>query len=284
MTKFGPGGNSESFYKEGHKSTIEAPLWLKNRGLDAYEYQCGNGVNVGEESAKAIGEEAKKHGITMSVHAPYFISLASIEEEKRDKSIKYVLDTLKVASWMGATRIVVHPGGCSKRDRKEAMELANQTMKRIVDVVKSENVTGISICPETMGKINQLGTLEEIVEMCKIDEILIPTIDFGHINARTMGGLKNTEDFERIIKYMINELGEERGKNFHVHFSKIEYTSGGEKKHLTFEDNEYGPQFEPLAEVLVKYKANPTIICESAGTMAEDAKIMKDIYNSYIKS
>ena len=96
MIKFGPGGNSESFYKEGYKSTTQAPLWLKNRGLDAYEYQCGNGVNVGEESAKAIGVEAEKHGITMSVHAPYFISLASVEEEKRDKSIKYVLDTLKI--------------------------------------------------------------------------------------------------------------------------------------------------------------------------------------------
>lgn len=280
MIKFGPGGNSESFYKEGHKATIEAPLWLKNRGLDAYEYQCGNGVNIGEESAKAIGVEAQKAGISMSVHAPYFISLASVEEEKRDKSIKYVLDTLKVANWMKATRIVVHPGGCSKRDRKEAMSLANQTMKRIVDAVKSENITEISICPETMGKINQLGTLEEIVEMCKMDEILIPTIDFGHLNARTMGKLKNVEDFENIIKYMINELGEYRGKNFHAHFSKIEYTSGGEKKHLTFDDTEYGPEFEPLAKALIKYNATPTIICESAGTMAEDAKTMKDIYSS----
>lgn len=279
MIKFGPGGNSESFYKEGYKATVDAPMWLKNRGLDAYEYQCGNGINIGEESAKAIGVAARNAGIVMSVHAPYFISLASVEEDKRDKSIKYVLDTLKVAKWMGATRIVVHPGGCSKRDRNEAMQLANQTMKKIVDVVKSENVTGIAICPETMGKINQLGTLEEIIEMCKIDEMLIPTIDFGHLNARTMGGLKTEEDFENIIKYMINELGEERGKNFHSHFSKIEYTNGGEKKHLTFEDNEYGPEFEPLAKVLVKYNAAPTIICESAGTMAEDAFEMKQIYN-----
>ena len=123
-------------------------------------------------------------------------------------------------------------------------------------------------------------SIEEIIEMCKIDEMLIPTIDFGHINARTLGGLKDTEDFENIIKYMINELGEERGKNFHAHFSKIEYTSGGEKKHLTFSDTEYGPEFEPLAKAIIKYNATPTIICESAGTMAEDAKAMKDIYMS----
>ena len=280
MIKFGPGGNSESFYNEGHKATIDAPLWLKGRGLDAYEYQCGNGVNIQEASARAIGEEAKKHGIAMSVHAPYFISLASVEPEKRDKSIKYVLDTMKVAKWLGGTRIVVHPGGCSKRDRKEAINLAYDTMKRIVETVKNEDFDGIYICPETIGKINQLGTLEEIVEMCKIDEILIPTIDFGHLNARTMGGLKTTEDFENIIKYMINELGEERGKNFHAHFSKIEYTSGGEKKHLTFEDTEYGPEFDPLEKAIKKYNATHTIICESAGTMAEDAKAMKNIYFS----
>jgi len=276
MIKFGPGGNSESFYKEGYKATLQAPLWLKNRGLDAYEYQCGNGVNVGEESAKAIGVEAEKHGITMSVHAPYFISLASVEEEKRDKSIKYVLDTLKVAKWMGATRIVVHPGGCSKRDRKEAAALANETMKRIVDTVKSEHITGIAICPETMGKINQLGTVDEIIEMCKIDERLIPTLDFGHINARGLGCLKDEGDFEEIILKVKNELGEYRGKHFHSHFSRIEFTKGGEKKHWTFADTEYGPDFTPLANIIKKYSLEPVIICESRGTQVEDAIQMKE--------
>ena len=147
MVKFGPGGNSKIFYDEGHKSTIEAPLWVKNKGLDAYEYECGNGVNIQRDSAIKIGEEAKKAEIAMSVHAPYFISLASVEEEKRDKSIKYILDTLQVADWMGATRIVVHPGGCSKRDRKEAWGLALDTMKKVVERGKQEGINNIYICP-----------------------------------------------------------------------------------------------------------------------------------------
>ena len=77
-----------------------------------------------------------------------------------------------------------------------------------------------------------------------------------------------------------NQLGEYRFKNFHSHFSKIEYTTGGEKRHLTFEDTVYGPDFEPLMELVYKYGLSPTFVCESAGTQAEDAKAMKDYYLS----
>ena len=277
MVLFGPGGNSISFREEGHKSTLDAPKWLCERGLDAYEYECGQGVRISEDTAIKFGEEAKKYGITLSVHAPYFISLSSVEEEKRDNSIKYILDTLRVAKLMGAKRIVVHPGSCSGRNREEAFNLALETMKKAVKEAKDNGYGDIEICPETMGKINQLGSVEEIATMCKLDEKLVPTVEFGHINAREMGSLKTEEDFERVVKYMINELGEERGKRFHVHFSKIEYTNGGEKRHLTFEDNVYGPEFLPLAKIIKKYNLELTIICESDGTMAEDALTMKKI-------
>lgn len=279
MVLFGPGGNSISFQKEGHKSTLDAPKWLYERGLDAYEYECGQGVRVSEETAKKFGEEAKKYGITISVHAPYFISLSSVEEEKRENSIKYILDTLKVAKLMGGKRIVVHPGSCSKRDRNEAFEMAKDTMRKAVLEAKNNGYGDMEICPETMGKINQLGTVLEIATMCKIDEMLVPTVDFGHINAREMGSLKTEEDFEKIVKCFIDELGEERGRRLHVHFSKIEYTTGGEKRHLTFEDNVYGPEFLPFAKIIKKYNLDLTVICESDGTMAEDALTMKKILN-----
>lgn len=280
MIKFGPGGNSVSFYETGHKSSLEAPKWLSEIGLNAYEYECGNGVRTSEETAKKFGEEANKYNIALSVHAPYFISLSSEEEEKRDKSVEYILQTLKLAKAMGATRIVVHPGSCSKRDRKEAFLLACETMRKAVIAAKENGYGNISICPETMGKINQIGTVEEVVEMCKIDEMLMPAVDFGHINAREMGSLKTEADFDKLISYIISELGEERGRKIHIHFSKIEYTKGGEKRHLTFEDCVYGPEFEPLAKVLEKYNVEATVICESDGTMSEDALTMKNIYES----
>lgn len=118
------------------------------------------------------------------------------------------------------------------------------------------------------------------MELCRLDDRLLPCIDFGHLNARTLGSIRGAEDYEHILLTMKNEIGEQRMKCFHSHFSQIEYTeNGGEKRHLTFADTTYGPYFAPLAEVLVKYDSQPTIICESAGTQAEDAATMRDLYN-----
>jgi len=142
----------------------------------------------------------------------------------------------------------------------------------------------IHLCPETMGKLNQMGTLDEVLELCRLDERLIPTIDFGHLNCRGLGCLKDTRDFESVIKRIFKVLGEERGRCFHSHFSKIEYTKGGERKHLTFEDKEYGPDFAPLAIVVSKMRLMPTIICESRGTQAEDALVMKKEYLKILES
>ncbi|MBE6903729.1 MAG: endonuclease IV [Ruminococcaceae bacterium] len=283
--KFGPAGNDESFYEQGYKTTLQMPGWLEKMELNAYEYQCGRGVNVSENTAKALGEKAKEHNISLSLHSPYFISLSSIEEEKRLNSINYILQSARAANDMGATRIVVHSGSCAKISREQALELAKDTLKRALEALDEQGYSHITLCPETMGKINQLGTLEEVLELCSIDERLIPAIDFGHLNARTMGTLKTANDFEKILEITENKIGYDRMKIFHSHFSKIEYTDGGEKKHLTFEDTKFGPDFEPLAEIICKKNLTPTIICESAGTMAIDAKKMLDIYmkrrNSY---
>ena len=138
----------------------------------------------------------------------------------------------------------------------------------------------ILLCPETMGKVNQLGTLEEVVALCKIDDSIIPCIDFGHLNARTQGSVNGKEAYLYILDTIENELGSDRLKVFHSHFSKIEYTDGGEKRHLTFEDTLYGPDFEPLMELVYKKNLSPTFVCESAGTQADDALAMKTYYNS----
>lgn len=86
MIKFGPSGNSESFYNEGHKSTVEAPKWVKERGLDIYEYSFGKGVLMGENTAKLIGAEAQKYGVEITAHAPYFINFANPDDEKGEKT------------------------------------------------------------------------------------------------------------------------------------------------------------------------------------------------------
>ena len=275
---FGPGGNSESFYDEGYKSTLQAPAWLRSRGLDAYEYQAGNGLTAGEATLRKIGDAAAEAGILMSLHTPYFISLSGVEEEKRLKSIDYISRSLAAAEALHADTIVIHTGSAAKITREEAMRLASDTLVRNLEV---NGNTAIHMGLETMGKINQLGTLDEVLMLCKLAPIYHPVVDFGHLNARDLGGVFPTVDnYRAVFDKIANALGDEYAKYLHCHFSKIEYTKAGEKKHLTFEDTIYGPDFEPLAEAIVREGVCPRIICESAGTMAEDALAMKQMWQT----
>lgn len=272
---FGPAGNGELFYNKGYKSSEQMPEFLKNYGLDAYEYQCGNGVRIGEETAKKIGEAAKNNNIVMSLHSPYYINLANPDEEKINKSIDYIIQSMAAVKAMGGNRVVVHSGALMKMTRAEALENAKKTVKRAVCEADNQGFGNIHMCIETMGKINQLGDLDEVLELCSLDDSLLPTIDFGHLNARTLGGLKTYKDFLKAFDKIENVLGRDRLKVFHSHFSKIEYTKGGEKKHLTFEDTVYGPDFDFVAEIVAKKNLTPTFICESSGTQIEDSFDMK---------
>lgn len=273
--KFGPAGAGESFKKAGYKHSVQVPEYLAGMGLDHFEYQCGRGVNIGEEKARELGRLFAEKQITVSLHAPYYISMSSTEEEKRLNSVNYILASARAVKAMGGNRIVVHTGSCGKLDRDTALGLACDTMRLALNALDSDGLGDIHICPETMGKVNQLGTLGEVLELCRIDERLIPCIDFGHLNARDQGYFKSLSDYRAVFDAMENKLGADRMKSFHSHFSKIEYTTGGEKRHLTFEDTVYGPDFEPVLDITVQRGCSPIFVCESAGTQAEDALAMK---------
>ncbi len=281
MITFGPGGNSISWGKR--KFPDDLPQYLAEFGLNGYEIECGRGVRISDATAQRLPELAEKHGIYVTLHAPYFISLSSVEEEKRRNSVNYILESAKAAKSVGARKIVVHSGSCSKMTRAEALYLAKGTLKDAQKALDDNGLSDIIICPETMGKINQLGTLEEVIELCGVDERFLPTVDFGHLNARTLGGIKTRADYAAMLDKIEDRLGHERLANMHVHFSKIEYTSGGEKRHLTFADTTYGPDFEPLLEEIAKRALSPSIICESDGTQAEDAAVMKKYFEGSVK-
>ncbi len=283
MIQFGPGGNCEWFKSEGNKNSAQMPAFLNKIGLTAYEVECGRGVRMNDAVAKELRAEAEKYGITLSIHAPYYISMSSLEEEKRQGSIRYLLESAALAKKIGAKRIIFHSGSCAKISREEATALAVDTLQKAVAAFDAEGYGDLILCPETMGKINQLGSLEEVMTLCGVDERILPTIDFGHLNAREQGLFYTAADYDCVLQTMEDALGRERASKFHAHFSKIEYTVGGEKRHLTFEDTVYGPDFAPLAEVLYKRKAEPIIICESAGTQSKDALEMQALYNKVAK-
>lgn len=278
--QFGPSGNSRSFAEAGYKHTKQAPAWLEAMGLDAYEYSAGNGITGSDETFRIIGEEARLHHIALSLHAPYFISLSGIDPEKRLGSLKYIRRSLEAATAMGADVIVIHTGSASKISREEAVALAKDTIYKALE----DNPTGsVKLGLETMGKLNQLGTLEEVLDICKMDARLVPVVDFGHMNARNLGGLFTcADDYRRVFDRIACTLGDEVARDLHCHFSKIEYTKAGEKKHLTFADDTFGPDFEPLMEAIAAEGLCPRIICESDGTMAEDALAMKTYYEALL--
>ncbi len=280
MIRFGPAGNSESFYAQGYKSTWQAPAWLEKMGLSAYEYSFGRGVNLSDEMALRIAGEAAAHGVAVSVHAPYFVNLANPDPEKREASFHYITESARLAGLLGGDRVVVHVGAQMKLGREEAAANCREGLREAYRRLEDQGLAGTRLCPETMGRKSQIGNLEETLDFCLLDQRLIPCLDFAHLHALGQGALKTTEDFAAVLDQTERTLGRERAREMHIHFSTIEFTSAGEKRHRTFAEAAYGPRFQHLAPLLKGRGYAPRIICECKGTMAEDAREMLWIYES----
>ncbi len=284
MAFFGPAGNSLSFYEEGFKNSLQTPAWLKNRGLDCFEYSFGKGYIMSSETALKIKDAFKKEGVLISLHAPYYINFANPDQEMFEKTKNYIKNGIKYLKLMGADRLIFHPASCGKMKREDAFKLTKERFIALIQELDAEKMLdGIYICPETMGKSMQVGSVEEVVELCEIHDRVLPCFDFGHINSYLQGKLKSKEDFLEIFNYAESKLGLEKMSKCHIHFSKIEYGAKGEIRHLTFADNSFGPNYQPFIEAVIEKEYNPRIICESNGLMAEDAKTMKEYYSIMTK-
>ena len=227
-----------------------------------------------------LGKAATEAGISLSLHAPYFINLANPDPESLNKTIGYITQACFAAGCMGAGRVVIHSGALMKRKRREAQDIALKSLREVIAACDDAGYGHIALCPETMGKINQLGDLDEVLELCTLDARLVPCIDFGHLYARSLGAEDGQAAMYAILDRMEQVLGTDRASQFHSHFSHIEFTpNGGEKCHRTFDqDGGFGPDWTPLAAEVARRGWSPTFICESAGTQAEDALTMKRIY------
>ena len=230
---FGPSGHAESFAAEGHTATLDMPAWLSARGLDIFEYSFGRGVHISSKAAEQIGEESAKFGIEMSVHAPYFINFASPEPEKAENSVRYILSSLKILRCFGGERCVFHAGAQGGAPREEAFARTKDMFSRCLEAVAEEGYDDLLLCPETMGKGGQIGTVEEVVELCNLAPNVYPCVDFGHINALWGGALKTAADFEDVVKRYAGRMnveyfnkengGPAAARNFGAQHAKGEY-------------------------------------------------------------
>ena len=246
---FGPAGSPVDYKGAAYK----APKYIQDEGLDSYEYQSPYGVRIGEKAATTLKEESEKHDILISMHAPYYINLCAKEDSKLDKSIGHLIAAARAGEWMGAYRLVFHPGAYLNRKPEKAMEISKNTVNRLFEELEAEGIEEFTFAPETTGKRTQLGNVSEVVELCATFDNFEPTIDFAHV---------------------IDIL--------HCHFTTIEYGNGGEVKHHTLdESDEYGPNIRDLLSNLIDNGWKANIICETPKRDL-DALKMKETYEEMI--
>ncbi|MGQ9479358.1 MAG: TIM barrel protein [Thermoproteota archaeon] len=258
LCKIGPAG----FPIKGPQGP-EAMSYLRKMGLDAMEYQAVRSLRIGKKAALKIGSAASENGVTLTMHGPYAINLSSNKKTIRRQSINRVLKSVKIASWLGVFHVTFHPGYYSGLPKELAMQVQKEALKNIVERIDREGIS-VELGPETTGKPNQFGTLEELIELSTSLERVRLTLDFAHIHARTGNAIRSRVDYERILDSVEKALGNEGMKNLVMHFSEVETTSKGvgERRHHPLGSG-YGPDFKKLAEIIVERGYSFIIICES---------------------
>lgn len=272
---FGPAGKPINF----KGAAFKACKYLADKGLKSYEYQSTYGVRIAEKSASILKKESEENGILMSMHGPYYINLCSKEEEKIDKSIEHLIKTAKAGEWIGAYRLVFHPGFYTNRKPEKALAISKETIKKLLERCEEEGLQNFTFSPETTGKRSQLGNIQEIVDICQSFEHFEPTVDFAHVHARGRGFLNKKEDYNCIFTNIESRLDIDR---LHCHFTTIEYGHGGEIKHHTLAENDkYGPNIEDLLKVLIENGWRANIICETPQRDEDSVKMLK-LYENLI--
>ena len=272
--RFGPAGRPINY----SGNAKDACSYIKAEGLEAYEYQATYGVKISQQSAIELKKNSEDEDVLVSMHAPYYINLSSNKKDVVERSIKRLVQSAKASEWMGAYRTVFHPGCYTSYTSEEAMKRCKEAINRIMEELDGFGVKEYCFAPETTGKRSQLGNLDEIIEICRSFDHFEPTVDFAHVYARSRGKINSREDYRQIFLKLENELGI---KSLHSHFTHIEYTDSGERKHHILSDENYGPPLKPFIEEIIECGWDITVICESP-LIDQDALLMKELYGKLL--
>jgi len=275
--RFGPAGVPSEF-KELKRPVEDFPEYLREEGLDAFEYQAtrwGPKPQMKKESAEKLRVNAKENDVWLTVHGSYFINFCG-DEATIEASKNRLISCVTAAEWMGAHIVVFHPGFYGKRSPQESLKVCAKAMNETLERLKALSITKVYFGPETTGKKSQLGTLNEVLTLCESVEQTEPVIDWAHIHARGAGLIKTKDDYAKILDEIENRLGTEATKNLHVHYTLVEFTEKGEKVHHTMSEPGYGPNFRPFAELIHELDLKPVVISESP-VLDQDSIKMRDM-------
>jgi len=273
--RFGPAGNPIGF----HGKTVDVGQHIRRIGLEAYEYQATYGVRIQKQAALKLGKIASKNDVRVSIHAPYYINLSSPKENVLKRSVQRLVQAARASEWMQAYRIVFHPGFYTKFTPQEALEKCKYTIKKLLVDIESKGVKNYTFAPETTGKKSQLGSLNEIIDICQSFDHFAPTVDFAHLHARNEGFIRGKEQYYMLLTQLENEI---ESQPLHCHFTRIEFSNAGERRHHILMEKDYGPPLNPLLEILIECGWKATIICETP-YLEKDALLMKETYKSLIR-
>ncbi|NPB04294.1 MAG: TIM barrel protein [Thermotogae bacterium] len=259
------------------RSSAEAGLRkVAELGLDGMELEFVRGVRMKEDKAKEIKGLAKKLGLVLSVHAPYWINLYARELEKVKASIQRIYDSARIGALAGARDIVFHPAYYLGDEPKKVHAQVVSILKELTERLREEGID-VVLRPETTGKPTQYGSLEEVLELSAEVEGVLPCVDFAHLHAREGGRLLKPEDVERVLLKIKEYLGEDGLRTLHMHMSGIAYGPKGEKHHLTLEESDM--IWKEILAVLKEYGVDGTMVSESPN-IEEDALLMKRFWES----
>jgi deoxyribonuclease IV len=277
--RFGPAGVPHMFRLLGAKLT-DVPRLLVAEKLDAFEYAAvrwGQVPQIKREDAQALGDEARKHDVLLSVHGSYFVNLLG-QKEIVEASKRRIIACVQAADWMGAYVVVFHAGFYGNNSKLETLKRCVENLKEISKTMKTLGFEKVKLGPETMGRHSQFGTLEEILSVCEQVEDTQLVIDWSHLHARSGGKLRSVQDFRDVVSLAEEKLGTEYVRNMHCHFSKIEFTyKTGERRHHILDEPGFGPEFENLAKVVSEFRLRPVFICETALQDVDASKMKKTL-------
>ena len=247
---------------------------LKEMALDGMELEFVHGVRMSDANRDFVKEQSNNFVIT--AHGPFYINLNSKEEEKIDASVQRIIDTAAVAHEAGAFSITYHAAFYMGKNKEEVFNQVKTQTKRIIDILENENIN-VWIRPETTGKATQWGDIDEIINLSKEFEQVLPCVDFSHLHARSVGEFNTYDEFSRVLEKMGKEIGQYALDNFHGHLAGIEYTSKGEKQHLNLENSDMN--YKDLIKAMKTFNVKGALVCESPN-IEDDCKLLKDYYNS----
>ncbi len=257
--------------KGGSLAAIECS---RNLGLGAMELEFVRGVKLKEENAKKLKTASEKFNIRLSAHAPYWVNCCTKDKTKQETTKRNLFAAAEACSWAGARVAVFHPGYYQGKTSKECFNLLKARFEELKEKMDKNKITGVKLGAETVGKKSQYGSLNECIELHqKIPEIML-VIDFAHVHARGDWRFKAEEDYAKFFNHIENKLPGYL-KDFHAHFSCIEYSEKGEKSHLPLEGKNE-PPYKSLMKVLAEQGYSGVIISESPMLEFDALKMQKE--------